>query len=178
MNNEMYDTYIEGIQKKIKHTNNTLFNIVPTDKTYTNSFNPKHHKDDTMQLQNLLWKQKTIEYRKIQKKINSNKNYKEKEYTIIDNEDVLLDLINKNSYKKSWSRLDSFQKKTKIKEYVEHLFTIKKINEQIKDTIITQISMIIKKGDKKKILYNNIDTIESIWCIQYNTDLDHYTYIL
>ena len=150
MNNEMYNTYIEGIQTKINHTNNSLFNKTSIDKTYTNSYNPKHHKDDTMQLQNLLWKQKTIEYRKLQKKINSNKNYKEKEYNIVDNEDALFDLINKNSYKKSWNRLDMFQKKTKIKEYIEHLFTIKKINKQVKDTIVTQIPMIIKKGDKKK----------------------------
>ena len=165
MNNEMYNRYIDSIQTKINQTNQKIFNIDSLDKTYTNSFNPKHHKDDTMQLQNLLWKQKTIEYRKLQKKINSNKNYKEKEYTIVEDEESLLDIINKNSYKKSWNRLDMFQKKTKIKEYVEHLFTIEKINKLTKDTMLQQIPIIIKKGTGKKIQYNNIDSIESIWCI-------------
>ena len=97
MNNEMYNSYISNIQHKINQTNQTVFNTTIDNKTYTNSFNPKHHKDDTMQLQNLLWKQKTIEYRKLQKKLISNKNYKEKEYNIVDNETKLLDIINKNS---------------------------------------------------------------------------------
>jgi|TARA_B110000211_G_scaffold5403_1_gene5920 hypothetical protein len=177
MNNELYQSYIENIKTKINQKNQTLFNITPLDKIYTNSFNPKHHKDDTMQLQNLLWKQKTIEYRKLQKKINSNKNYKEKEYTIVEDEESLLDIINKNSYKKSWNRLDMFQKKTKIKEYVEHLFAIEKINKLTKDTILQQIPIIIKKGTGKKIQYNNIDSIESIWCITIDSISNTYTFI-
>ena len=178
MNNEMYNRYIDSIQTKINQTNKKLFNTSSLDKIYTNSYNPKHHKDDTMQLQNLLWKQKTIEYRKLQKKINSNKHYKEKEYTIVDNEETLLELINKNSYKKSWNRLDMFQKKTKIKEYVEHLFTIEKINKLTKDTMLQQIPIIIKKGTGKKIQYNNIYSIESMWCIQINEVSKQYEYCM
>ena len=174
----MYDTYIENIQTKINNVNNDLYNNKHKDKIYTNSFNPKSHKDDTMQLQNLLWKQKTIEYRKLQKKINSNKNYKENEYNIVENEDALFDLITKNSYKKTWNRLDTFQKKTKIKEYIECLHTNKKLNSNHKDIIIQNIDKIIKKGNKNKIQYNNIDSIESIWCIQHNINTNLYEFIL
>ena len=178
MNNEMYNSYISNIQHKINQTNQTVFNTTIDNKTYTNSFNPKHHKDDTMQLQNLLWKQKTIEYRKLQKKLISNKNYKEKEYNIVDNETKLLDIINKNSYKKSWNRLDNYQKKTKIKEYSEYLFTNEKINQQTKDTIMEQIPTIIKKGTGKKIQYNNINSIVSMWCIELDNITNQYRYIL
>ena len=80
MNNELYNNFIDDIQQKINHINHSLYNNIKQTKIYSNSYNPKHHKDDTMQLNNLLWKQKTIEYRKLQKKINSNKNYKEETF--------------------------------------------------------------------------------------------------
>jgi hypothetical protein len=178
MNNELYDTYVENIRHKITNLNNILFNTTPIDKTYSNSFNPKHHKDDTMQLNNLLWKQRTLEYRKLQKKIISNSNYKEKEYNIVSNEDELLKSIEENSYKKTWNRLDLFQKKTKIKEYILDLYTNNKLSDSLKNTMISKIDSIIKKGSSKLIIYNNINSIRTIWCIQLHNETNKYIFTI
>ena len=176
MNNNFYIAYIDEIRNKLNILHKHLFNISIHTIEVTNSNEPNKHKDDTMALQNLLWKQKVSEYRDTQKKINRNINYTPKEYTIIDNEDELLESIKKESYKTTWNRLDTFQKKEKVREFIEEKKN--KIQEHDYKLILDSLQDIIKKGNSKKIVYNNIDSIQSIWCIHYNNEQDVYTFHL
>ena len=176
MNNEFYTNYIDNLKDKLNLLQNKLFNVSLQEKKYTNSVQPSKHRDDTMALNNLLWKQKVSEYRATQKKINSNINYTPKEYNIIDNEEDLLDTIKKESYKTTWNRLDNYQKKEKIMEFVFEKKT--KLGEDNLKRVQISIQDIIKKGNSKKIVYDNISSIQSIWCIPYDKDTDTFSFNL
>jgi hypothetical protein len=197
MNDDFYIHYIDTIKDKINIYNDNKFNketftkknvtkteseqqaetlikTPPLKKKYKNSSEQQKIRDDTMQLNNLLWKQTLANYRDTQKKLNRNINYVPKEYTIIDNEDELLESIKKESYKTTWNRLDKYQKKEKITEYINDLFTKNMIIEETYNQIVQSIQDIIKKGSSKKIIYDNKSKIESIWCISFNKNDNKY----
>jgi len=191
MNDDFYTHYIDTLKDKINIFNTVQFNkdtLVETlpetslhlphsltlTKKYTNSSEQKTHRDDTMQLNNLLWQQKVAEYRDTQKKLNRNINYVSQEYNIIDNEDDLLESIKRESYKTTWNRLDKYQQKEKITEYVEDLFKKNMIIEENYNQILQSIQDIIKQGSSKKIIYDKKSKIESIWCISCNKNDNKY----
>ena len=176
MNITFYSKYIDDLRHKLNTLQNRLFNTTEQKKIYTDSSEPNKHRDDTMALNNLLWKQKVSEYRDTQKKINNNINYKPKEYNVIDNEEELLETIKRESYKKSWSRLDSYQKKEKIIEFITH--NKSKLSKDTYKRIEMSLQDIIKKGSSKKIVYDNISAIQSIWCIPYDSDTNMYSFNL
>jgi hypothetical protein len=176
MNNEFYNTYIDTITEKINILNNTLFNISIKVAPIINSSEPAKHRDDTMALQNLLWNQQVSIYRDTKKKINRNINYIPKEYTVIDSEEVLIESIKRDRYKTTWSRLDCYQKKEKIIEFIENKKN--NIHEQTYKDIISSIETIIKKSTAKKIVYDNISSIQSIWCISYDIVTNTYSFHL
>lgn len=178
MNNDFYLNYITNIKDKIDIVHKELFNMNTQNILYVDSSISSKHRDDTMQLNNLLWKQKLSEYRDIQKKKNNNINYAPKQFNIIDDEVKLLDLINTNSYKTTWNRLDNYQKKTKIKEFIHNVYEQGKIIEEEYTKMMRSIDIIIKKCSSKKIKYDNISKITSIWCIMYNKEMDIYTFTL
>lgn len=176
MDSKFYSNYIDELRHKLNTLQHTLFNTTQQQKKYTDSSEPSKHRDDTMALNNLLWKQKVSEYRYTQKKINNNINYTPKEYNVIDNEEELLETIKKESFKKSWNRLDSYQKKEKIMEFITHNKT--KLSEDNYKRIQVSLQDIIKKGNSKKILYDNISAIQSIWCIPYDLTTNTYSFNL
>ena len=95
MNNDFYIHYIDGIKDKLQTLNSSLFNVPNQTKIYTVSTEPSKHRDDSMQLNNLLWSQQLLTYRDTQKKINNNINYKPQIFTVIDDETTLIEKIKK-----------------------------------------------------------------------------------
>lgn len=176
MNDDFYLHYIDTVKDKINKMNETLFDTTIEKKSYSNSTVTSSHKDDTMALQNLIWQQQVAQYRDTQKKINRNINYTKQEFNVIDDEEALMETIKKESYKKTWNRLDTFQKKEKVREFIEEKKN--KIQEYEYKLILDSLQDIIKKGNSKKIVYNNKDSIQSIWCIIHNKDEDTYSFQL
>jgi len=178
MNNDFYIHYIDGIKDKLQTLNSSLFNVPNQTKIYTVSTEPSKHRDDSMQLNNLLWSQQLLTYRDTQKKINNNINYKPQIFTVIDDETTLIENIKKNGYKTTWSRLKRHQKTEKLQEYIISLYQDNTITTKQYENMILHMPDIIKKGTSKKIIYDSISKIISIWCIQYDKVANTYTFTL
>ena len=107
-------------------------------------------KGNTYALEQFKFQQSYLNYKR-------NENKKKDDIQIINNTEELVKMIDENDYKKPWNKLDNYQKKIKIKEYVlsleipesEQKTKLEKFNSLLKDkTFNKSINYLI---EEKKI---------------------------
>lgn len=107
-------------------------------------------KGNTYALEQFKFQQSYLNYKR-------NENKKKHDIQIINNTEELIKMIDENDYKKPWNKLDNYQKKIKIKEYVlsleipesEQKTKLEKFNSLLRDkTFNKSINYLI---EEKKI---------------------------
>lgn len=100
-------------------------------------------KGNTYALEQFKFQQSYLNYKR-------NQNKKKDDVQVINNTDELMKMIDENDYKKPWIKLDNYQKKKKIKEYVSDL----EISEVEKNTKLEKYNSLLKdKTFNKSVNY-------------------------
>ena len=174
MNTE-FEEDIENIISNIKKLNESL-NIDSQDNTNEVKKAPKIYGGSNYHLQQHQWKQKCIEFKKDLKRY---PNGKVTDYDVLENTANLIDIININEYKKTWTRLDNYQKKKKLTEFITELVNKDKLSIDNSKTLLLKLQILVnnKKINKSKDVdyCKEICKIKSIKTV---TILDNKDYIL
>lgn len=164
MNN--YYSEIDKIRLDINKLNNTLVKKYPDDKVSKPVKKKKVSKGNLYSLNQIQWRQQCINYRRDLKKYPDGK---VQNYDVIDEIAEMEKIINNNEYKKNWGRLDKYQKKKKIKEFINSL---DKYSDEINDKLFTELSVLVDKDIIKKTSQVEYDKetckILSIKCLELN----------
>lgn len=103
-----------------------------------------------------------LSYNEYKKKLN--KHYKPPsnidDVVVYENTEQLTQELEKNQYKKKWSKLDNYSKKVKINEYITGLVANNTIQENQKMTIIRKLEQLVadkKLNKKNEIQYDEIN---------------------
>jgi len=167
---DSYYNDIDQIRTNIAQLNNEL-GYKPANTTEK----IKNNKGNVYALNNFMYKQSSINYRKQQK---DHFNGKKIDY-IVSTEQELLSTISKNDYCKSWLRLDKYQKKVKIKEYIMYLVKNDKLDITDKESLLELLFKMVDNNqlkNKSKVKYDkDISKIMSISCL---TLLDNKKYVI
>tara|TARA_B100001094_G_C18021291_1_gene715242 strand:- start:379 stop:891 length:513 start_codon:yes stop_codon:yes gene_type:complete len=126
-------------------------------------------------LEQHLRKQNYLSYKR-EAKNNPDIDEKVINYNIIETNEDLINFIDKNEYKKSWNRLDNYQKDIKLKEFIDNLVKINKINNNLKNNLYKELTKMIKTTKSKNIEYDKDNTI--IKSVKNLKILDDKSYIL
>ena len=148
--NTKYINEIENIVEKIRLINKTIRQetvsiIEPTLKTTSidsGSYQIDKHK----------WKQQCINYRRELRKNPHGEN--KKMINVFENTKDLSDFLNKTEYKKKWNRLDSYQKRVKVKEYIDHLINTGELSIEQSKLIQIKLDVLIHSKKLKKVDYD------------------------
>ena len=169
----MYNYYseIDKTRTKIVELNKVLIQQYPT----TEIIKPKKKvisNENAYALNQIQWRQKCINYRRDMKKYPDGKDIN---YDVINKMQDMENLINDTEYKKSWGRLDRYQKKIKLKEFIGNL---NKYSIEIRDNIYKELSKLvdndkIKKTSQVKYDIDNCKII-SIKCLELNENDCNY----
>lgn len=164
MNN--YYSIIDKIRENINKLNSTLIEKYPDDRIIKTVKKKKISKGNVYSLNQIQWRQKCINYRRDVKKFPDGK---VKNYDVIDNISDMEKMISNNEYKKNWGRLDKYQKKKKIKEFVNNL---SKYSNEINNKLFNKLSELVDKDIIKKTSQVEYDKetckIISIKCLELN----------
>ena len=111
-------------------------------------------------LEQHLRKQNYLSYKR-EAKNNPDIDEKVINYNIIETNEDLINFIDQNEYKKSWNRLDNYQKDIKLKEFIDNLVKIDKINNNLRNNLYKELTEMIKeaKVKSKNIEYDKDNTI-------------------
>ena len=141
----------DSIRNPIKDTNEIIKNKQPIQNT-------------NYQLEQHKWKQQYLNYKRDLKKNIDNHN--KPKYNNIESMEELNKFILENDYKKTWNRLDLFQKKYKLKQYIEELVENNLLLKDCKDELYINLVILLNKKSLKKVKYNQmthkIETIPNI----------------
>lgn len=83
----------------------------------------------------------------------------ETKYNILESNDILETYIEENDYKKPWNKLDKYQKKIKITEYIDNLINDNKLKKELKNKLIKDIIDTINIKKSFKIDYDKDNKI-------------------
>ena len=108
-------------------------------------------------LDQFKWKQGYINYKRDLKKY---PNGKVINYDLVEGEQNLIEILRKNEYKKSWGKLDIYQQKTKVKEYVKSLVDTK-LESRFEQALIKELCNLVDHGKIKKTNQVSYDSINS-----------------
>ena len=162
------NTEIVNIKAKITELNDSvkvsvnikdedISNIIPVIKDKSKDKSKDTSKDKSKDTSNYIVNQHQYKQNYLNYKRNLNK--KKHEVEVLNNTDELLLSIGQNDYKKTWNRLDNYQKKLKLKEYIYTLDSTLEIKEQYISTFNREINE--KKFNHKNLEYdiNNMKII-------------------
>lgn len=149
--NTKYINEIENIVERIRLLNKTIRQetvsiIEPTLKT-TSIDN-----SGSYQLDQHKWKQQCINYRRELRK-NPHGEHK-KMFNVFENTNDLSDFLNKHEYKKKWNRLDNYQKRVKVKEYIDHLVNKGELSIEHSKLLQIKLDVLIHSKKLKKVDYD------------------------
>ena len=152
--NSNFEKDIEKIKSKINKLNlctNKNKLEVKKDETIL-----KNIKGNVYELSQFQWKVSSLNYkRNLRKNIGKN----DESINNLDNMEQLYKLISENDYKKKWNKLDNYQKKRKLIQYVSYLVDSGQINSLLKETLNNEL---IKKLNNKKLKSSTV--------VNYNKD--------
>jgi hypothetical protein len=117
-------------------------NPIKIEKTNINSnYNLEQHKS----------KQKYLNYKRNLKKypLGHTENY-----NTFESMDKLSSFLTNNEYKKKWNRLDNYQKKIKIKEYIDSLIKNGELLLENKNELYIQLEILLNKKKLKNVNYD------------------------
>ena len=163
-----YNKDISDIRNNIITLNSSLNSIIdniPEKKVIKNIQGNKY------ELSQFQFKVSSLNYkRNIMKNIGRNPEKINK----VDNMDELSKIIQQNDYKKSWNKLDNFQKKIKINQYVNLLESKGLVKDELIPLLRNQLLTKLKNNklkSKKIVNYDeNILTIKNISILIINSD--------
>ena len=154
---EEIDTIVERIEKLNKNILNSNSNskIHMVDKKQpkdelkvTPITNHKNYKLDQHK-----WKQQYINYKRNLRKDPTGENTKS--FNVFQNNNDLSDFLKKNEYKKKWNRLDNYQKKVKVKEYLRQLVDLDELSIEKSKLLIIKFDILINSKKLKKVDYDS-----------------------
>ena len=97
-------------------------------------------------------------------------------FEIIETQDKLMETIQDNEYKRPWTRLDSYQKKVKIKEFIADLEKEEKLNNEQCIILQKELLSLIKQGKINKTSQVNYDKdVEKLISIN-NVEISNNSY--
>ena len=159
---------------------NDIVQIITKINSLNESFNisdnsPEHTKDQVKKrvstggnyaLQQHQWKQGYLNYKR---EIRRNPDGNVMNFDVVESKEDLINIINQNEYKKSWGRLDKFQQRKKINEYVKNLVNKELLDNIYEKVLIKQLEELINTNKIIKtahVKYNSenceIDTIKCL----------------
>lgn len=120
-------------------------------------------KGNTYALSQFQYRVSSLNYRRTMKK---NVDKKEENINSLDSMKELNSFISENDYKKKWNKLDNYQKKKKLVQYINQLIQKNIITSEEKKNITANLMDLLKKGKLKSnnVVNYNLDNkmIESI----------------
>ena len=124
-------TFISDVNEQIKIMNKQVTNSEPINvNTVLKKNKPSQN---NYHLQQFQYKQNCINYKKDLKK-------KKSDITTINSTEELIELIEKYDYKKKWIKLDNYQKKQKINEYILNLSINEEEKEKMKNIYLINLN--------------------------------------
>ena len=160
--NSNFDKDIEDIKNKINKLNLSINDKKDLEKIIDNT-NIKNIKGNVYALSQFQYKVSSLNYRR---NLRKNIGKKEEDINNLDNMKQLSKFISETDYNKKWNKLDNYQKKKKIIQYVSNLVASGKINSSLKDTLNNELLKKLKNNKLKssKTVNYNMDNfkIESI----------------
>ena len=148
-----FDKIIDTLIVNIDNLNNTI-DIVPDNKSINNAqiINNNTLSRDQYTMESIQRKQDYINYKRdIKKNVDENKI----DYAVVSNDD-LMNVINLLDYNKTWTRLDKYQKKKKIIEFINFLIDSNSLDSVYKSELLTELQNLIfsKKMKSSAIKYD------------------------
>ena len=160
--NSNFDKDIEDIKNKINKLNLSINDKKDLEKIIDNT-NIKNIKGNVYALSQFQYKVSSLNYRR---NLRKNIGKKEEDINNLDNMKQLSKFISETDYNKKWNKLDNYQKKKKIIQYVSNLVASGQINSSLKDTLNNELLKKLKNNKLKssKTVNYNMDNfkIESI----------------
>jgi hypothetical protein len=171
--NSNYDKDINNIRNTILKLNSSINSKIDSIPEENNIKNIQGNKYELSQFQ---YKVSSLNYRRNLKK---NIGKKPENINNLNNMDELSKFIQENDYKKIWSKLDNFQKKKKLIEYIKLLDTNHLIKKDLLSQLRQQLLIKLKHNklkSKKVVEYDeNNSIIKNISILTINPDK---TYII
>ena len=147
-----FDKIIDTLIYDISNLNNSIENtkapVINNKITITNNILSR----DQYTMESIQRKQDYINYKRdIKKNLDDNK----VDYAVVSNDD-LMNVINLLDYNKTWTRLDKYQKKKKIIEYINSLIDSNSLDSIYKTDLIKELQTLIfsKKMKSSSIKYD------------------------
>ena len=160
--NSNFDKDIEDIKNKINKLNLSINDKKDLEKIIDNT-NIKNIKGNVYALSQFQYKVSSLNYRR---NLRKNIGKKEEDINNLDNMKQLSKFISETDYNKKWNKLDNYQKKKKIIQYVSNLVASGKINSSLKETLNNELLKKLKNNKLKSSKTVNYDMdnfkIESI----------------
>jgi hypothetical protein len=160
--NSNFDKDIVDIKNKINKLNLSIKDKKDLEKIIDNT-NIKNIKGNVYALSQFQYKVSSLNYRR---NLRKNIGKKEEDINNLDNMEQLSKFISETDYNKKWNKLDNYQKKKKIIQYVSNLVASGQINSSLKDTLNNELLKKLKNNKLKssKTVNYNMDNfkIESI----------------
>ena len=153
-----FDKIIDGIILDIENLNNTIKQTDLTQLPLTIS-KPTINKNvairDQYTMETIQRKQNYINYKR---DIRKNPDGNVENYNVIETEN-LINTISSLDYNKTWSRLDKYQKKVKLIQYIHSLEHSNNLTKQTKETLLAELlDLIINKKIKSNDINYDIKT--------------------
>lgn len=126
-------------------------------------------------LEQHLKKQNYLSYKR-EAKNNPDIDEKIVNYNVIETNEDLINFIDNNEYKKSWNRLDNYQKGIKLKEFISNLVKNNKLNDNLENKLYKELTEMIRSTKSKNIEYDKENTI--IKSVKNLKILDDKSYII
>jgi hypothetical protein len=147
-----FDKIIDTLIYDISNLNNSIENtnapVSNTKITITNNTLTR----DQYTMESIQRKQDYINYKRdIKKNLDDNK----VDYAVVSNDD-LMNVINLLDYNKTWTRLDKYQKKKKLIEYINSLIDSNSLDSTYKTDLLKELQTLIfsKKMKSSSIQYD------------------------
>ena len=160
--NSNFDKDIVDIKNKINKLNLSINDKKDLEKIIDNT-NIKNIKGNIYALSQFQYKVSSLNYRR---NLRKNIGKKEEDINNLDNMEQLSKFISETDYNKKWNKLDNYQKKKKLIQYVSNLVAGGKINSSLKETLNNELLKKLKNNKLKssKTVNYDIDNfkIESI----------------
>jgi len=145
---KIIDTLINNISNLNSSIENTKAPVINTEITISNNILSR----DQYTMESIQRKQDYINYKRdIKKNVVDNK----LDYAVVSNDD-LMNVINLLDYNKTWTRLDKYQKKKKLTEYINSLIDSNSLDSTYKTDLLKELQSLIfsKKMKSSAINYD------------------------
>ena len=145
---KIIDTLIYDISNLNNSIENTKVPVINSKITITNNILSR----DQYTMESIQRKQDYINYKRdIKKNLDDNK----VDYAVVSNDD-LMNVINLLDYNKTWTRLDKYQKKKKLIEYINSLIDSNSLDSTYKTDLLKELQTLIfsKKMKSSSIQYD------------------------